>query len=174
MSQLHLKIVEIKLFSHFLSYHLLKLPFSLFFFFFNSQFKVLMTCLTWEFLRSGTCDGNLMNVIYLESDLWPSGVREAGKSKGKRLSKDGVSTVMAGDSGTQITPWLHPWGKEAGSCNPVPVKLGRAVSRASGDWEALRVDSQSCWELGGGTGRGRVPTPSMVFMVRVDSRAHAV
>lgn len=58
-------------------------------------------------------------------------MREAGKVKGKRLSKDGVSTgaftVMAGDSETQITPYFYPGGNKAVPCNPVPVKCGRAV-----------------------------------------------
>lgn len=53
---------------------------------------------------------------------------------------------------------LHPHyileARGAVSCNPLPVKLGRApVFQANGNHEALTVNSQSSWEVGAAAGQ---------------------
>lgn len=142
------------------------------FLFSPSQLKVLMIrmYLRWEFLRSRTSDKNLVNMIYLESDLWYRRVRKAGKDKEKQMSKDRVSTValLYCDCretlrNTKVCPPL----KQRGSiCYLVPITLGwRAVFQETDSSEALTVNSQSSWEMGTTAGYGILdpaPIPSTV------------
>ena len=119
------------------------------------------------------CDGDLVNAIYLESDLRPTVEREAGKSKGRRLSEDGFATgaltVKGNLRNTNYTIVIF-LRQGDNTCYPVPVKLGRAVYPASHNYEALTANSQSRWDMGSPAGQ-RAPT---LFTMCVHCRAHTV
>lgn len=129
----------------------------------------------WAFLGSRAWDGDLVNVIYLESNLKSTGVRKARKSKGKRLSKDGLAPgvllhcdcreTLKSTSCTVVSSSLKQGG---GLFYPVPVRLWwRAVFQGSGSCEALTANSQSSWEIGAPAGKGLLdgtPPPSSAHL----------
>lgn len=130
----------------------------------------------WAFLGSRAWDGDLVNVIYLESNLKSIGVRKARKSKGKRLSKDGLApgVLLHCDCGetlksTSCTIVSSSLKQGGGLLYPVPVRLWwRAVFQGSGSCEALTANSQSSWEIGAPAGKGVLdgtPPPSSCICV---------